>query len=272
VSNDKAAVAKAKSVIDHSSMVRTPSRSTSRPNDAVEWQTDMDGRAGALDAFDLDAAAMQFDQVLGKRQAEAGALVFLDDGVLDLAEEFQCDHNFLGRHADASIGDAKSKSARRIERSSPFSRAYLSLPPQDSHFSLRQLSSILCNLTARDTMAQTPIANKGNFLHIYDFRVMAGHEEEFIRLFDEFDYSDGNPMHKSSAQVKDGVLCRDTEDPRHFYLIAEWSSIEEHAKIRKILTEKIKPEFIKYIEGRGFVPKYAEIVSSTPEHILQKAS
>ena len=54
-------------------------------------------------------------------------------------------------------------------------------------------------------MAQEPLATKGNFLHIYDFRVAAGHEDEFIRLFEEFDYSDGNPMHKSAAQVKDGV-------------------------------------------------------------------
>src|SRR2546422_10198974 len=63
-------------------------------------------------------------------------------------------------------------------------------------------------------MAQEPLATKGNFLHIYDFRVAAGHEDEFIRLFEQFDYSDGNPMHKSAAQVKDGVLCRDTEDPQ----------------------------------------------------------
>jgi quinol monooxygenase YgiN len=121
-------------------------------------------------------------------------------------------------------------------------------------------------------MAQEPIATKGNYLHIYDFRVMPGHEEEFIRLFEEFDYSDGNPMHKSSAQVKDGVLCRDTEDPRRFFLIAEWSDIEEHAKIRKILANEIKPEFIKYIEGGKFIPKYVEVVSSTPDEILQKAA
>lgn len=65
-------------------------------------------------------------------------------------------------------------------------------------------------------MAQEPLASKGNFLHIYDFRVQAGQEAEFIRLFEEFDYSDGNPMHKSAAQVKDGVLCRDTEDHSDF--------------------------------------------------------
>jgi len=120
-------------------------------------------------------------------------------------------------------------------------------------------------------MAQEPIATKGNYLHIYDFRVQSGHEEEFIKSFEEFDYSDGNPMHKSSAQVKDGVLCRDVDDPQRFYLIAEWSDIEEHAKIRKILANEIKPEFIKYIEGGKFIPKYVEIVSSTPDDILQKA-
>jgi len=92
------------------------------------------------------------------------------------------------------------------------------------------------------------------------------------RLFEAFDYSDGNPMHKSSAQVKDGVLCRDTEDPQRFFLIAEWADIEEHARIRKILANEIKPEFIKYIEGHKFVPKYVEVVSSTPDEILKKAA
>jgi quinol monooxygenase YgiN len=121
-------------------------------------------------------------------------------------------------------------------------------------------------------MAQAPLATKGNYLHIYDFHIKPGTEAEFIRLFEEFDYSDGNPMHKSSAQVKDGVLCRDTEDPLRFYLIAEWSDIEEHAKIRKILANEIKPEFIKLIEGGKFVPKYVKVVSSTPQEILARAS
>ena len=121
-------------------------------------------------------------------------------------------------------------------------------------------------------MAQEPIATKGNFLHIYDFRVKAGHEAEFIKSFEIFDYSDDNPMHKSSAQVKDGVLCRDTEDPQRFFLIAEWADIEEHARIRRILANEIKPSFIKLIESGRFVPKYVEVVSSTPDEILQKAA
>ncbi|MCT2398461.1 antibiotic biosynthesis monooxygenase [Novosphingobium mangrovi (ex Huang et al. 2023)] len=117
-------------------------------------------------------------------------------------------------------------------------------------------------------MAMEPLATKGNYLHIYDFRVEPGREEEFIALFDEFDYSDGNPMHKSPAQVQDGVLCRDTTDPQRFFLIAEWSDIAEHARIRAILAEEIRPAFISLIEGRRFVPTYAEVVSSTPHHIL----
>jgi hypothetical protein len=130
----------------------------------------------------------------------------------------------------------------------------------------------LCTNIMEAAMAQTPLAKKGNFLHIYDFRVTPGHETEFIRLFEEFDYSDANPMHKSRAQVKDGVLCRDVEDPQRFFLIAEWADIEEHAEIRKILANEIKPEFIKYIEGGRFIPKYVEVVSSTPDEILKKAS
>ena len=120
-------------------------------------------------------------------------------------------------------------------------------------------------------MAQEPLAQKGNFLHIYDFRIQPGTESEFIRLFEAFDYSDGNPMHKSSAQVKDGVLCRDMKDPLRFYLIAEWASIEEHARILPVLRD-MKPDFIKYIEGGKFVPNYVEVVSSTPEEILSKAA
>ncbi|MFZ1090976.1 MAG: hypothetical protein WAN75_17380 [Xanthobacteraceae bacterium] len=121
-------------------------------------------------------------------------------------------------------------------------------------------------------MAQEPLATKGNYLHIYDFRVQKGHEQEFITSFEKFDYSDGNPMHKSKAQVKDGVLCRDTEDPQRFFLIAEWADIDEHARIRKVLANEIKPEFIKYIEGGKFIPKYVEVVSSTPDEILNKAA
>lgn len=123
-------------------------------------------------------------------------------------------------------------------------------------------------------MAQEPLGKKGNYFHIYDFRVKPGTGEEFVKTFEIFDYSDENPMHKSPAQVKDGVMLRDVEDPDHFYLIAEWADIEVHAQIRKQLVE-MAPEFIDYIEDLdkgAFVPKYGEIVSSTPQSLLDQAA
>jgi len=107
----------------------------------------------------------------------------------------------------------------------------------------------------------------GNFLPMYDFRVEAGREAEFVRLLEEFD-----PSHKSWAHAKDGVLCRDTEDPQRFFLIAEWSDIVERAKIRKVLAEEIRPAFVGLIERRKFGPKYVEVVSPTPDEILNAAA
>jgi len=120
-------------------------------------------------------------------------------------------------------------------------------------------------------MALVPLATQGNYLHIYDFRVKPGQVREFITLFNEFDYSDSNPMHKSPAQVKDGVLVQDVTDDHHFWLIGEWTSIEEHARIRKMLVE-LKPVFVGLVEGGKFVPAYARIVSSTPQEVLDKAA
>ena len=120
-------------------------------------------------------------------------------------------------------------------------------------------------------MTLEALAKKGHYFHIYDFRVKPGTGDEFIDLFNEFDYSDVNPMHKSPAQVKDGVLCRDTEDADHFYLIGEWKDIDVHREIRRQLSEQIRPDFIRLIEGGSFVPTYAEIVTETPQEILDKA-
>jgi hypothetical protein len=58
-------------------------------------------------------------------------------------------------------------------------------------------------------MALVPLATKGNYFHVYDFRVKSGTGERFIELFNKFDYGDNNPFHRSDKQVKDGVLCRD---------------------------------------------------------------
>jgi len=123
-------------------------------------------------------------------------------------------------------------------------------------------------------MAQQPLATKGNYFHIYDFWVKPGTGDRFLKEFEEFDYSDINPMHKSPAQVKDGVMLQDVTDPDHFYLIAEWADIEEHARILKELV-KMKPDFVNYIKDLdkgAFVPKYAKIVSSTPQHLLDAAA
>lgn len=120
-------------------------------------------------------------------------------------------------------------------------------------------------------MALEALAKRGHYFHVYDFRVRPGTGETFIELFNQFDYSDDNPMHKSPAQVKDGVLCRDTEDPDHFYLIGEWRDIDVHREIRKLMADTLRPEFIKLVEGGSFEPTYAEIVSETPQDILDRA-
>ncbi len=120
-------------------------------------------------------------------------------------------------------------------------------------------------------MALVALASLGNFLHVYDFRVKPGCGDDFIRMFNEFDYSDDNPMHKSPAQVKDGVLCRDTEDPNHFYLIGEWRDIDVHRKIRESMKDIVRPDFMSMVEGGSFIPTYAEIVTETPQDILDKA-
>ena len=122
-------------------------------------------------------------------------------------------------------------------------------------------------------MALVSLAKAGNFMHIYDFRVKPGSGDQFIKLFDEFDYSDANPMHKSRAQAKDGVLCQDVNDPDHFYLLGEWRDIKVHAEILVQLAA-LKPEFASLVEGgpQRFKPIYAKVVSSTPQHLLDKAS
>ena len=74
-----------------------------------------------------------------------------------------------------------------------------------------------------------------------------------------------------AAQVKDGVLCRDAADPDHFYLIGEWADIEEHRRIREFVAREIKPEFVQLIEGGHFMPTYAQIVSMTPQEVLDKS-
>jgi hypothetical protein len=89
-----------------------------------------------------------------------------------------------------------------------------------------------------------PLANKGNYFHLYDFKVKPGRGDKFVELLNKFDYGDNNPFHRSSAQVKDGVLCGDAADFDHFYLIGEWADIDEHRRIRELVAREIKPEFV----------------------------
>ena len=110
-------------------------------------------------------------------------------------------------------------------------------------------------------MANRPLAQKGNFLHVYDFRVKPGTGDEFIRRFEEFDYSGQNPMHESPAQVSDGVLCRDENDPDHFYLIAEWSDKAAHRALRQEILATIRPGFLELLEKPEFTPIYADVVA-----------
>jgi len=112
-------------------------------------------------------------------------------------------------------------------------------------------------------MGNPPLAEKGNFIHIYDFRVKPGTGAEFIRLFTEFDQSGDNPMHHSDAQVKDGVLCQDENDPDHFYLLAEWKDKDEHRRIRKELVEGQRPPFLDLVldlDKGSYIPIYADVV------------
>ena len=48
-------------------------------------------------------------------------------------------------------------------------------------------------------------------------------------------------MHTSSAQVKDGVVCREVNNPDHFSLLGEWADIDVHAKICRHLAEDSSP-------------------------------
>ena len=51
-------------------------------------------------------------------------------------------------------------------------------------------------------MALVPLATKGNYFHVYDFRVKAGRGDEFVELFNKFDYGDNNPFHHSRARSR----------------------------------------------------------------------
>ena len=109
------------------------------------------------------------------------------------------------------------------------------------------------------------LAQEGHVVHIYDFRVKPGTGDEFIRLFNEFDYAPENPMHRATERVKDGVLCRDAADPDRFYLLGEWTSIEAHRAILDQIRTLVPPKFFALLaEGSAMIPNYATVVSEAP--------
>jgi heme-degrading monooxygenase HmoA len=117
-------------------------------------------------------------------------------------------------------------------------------------------------------MAIEALASEGNVIFITEYRVQPGQGDEFVKLFREFDCSNDNVMHKQSAQVKDGVLCRDPEDTDHFYLIGEWQTEQAHQaaldQLRKIAT----PRFVSLIQNNPGRPKYLKVVMATPAELL----
>lgn len=119
-------------------------------------------------------------------------------------------------------------------------------------------------------MTMIPLASEGNTLFISDFRVKPGTGDEFVVLFREFDYSDANVMHQDAAQVKDGVLCRDPNDPDHFVLVGEWQTREAHAAALQQLGKYGTPKFLSLIQGGRLGPKYFDVVAATPPEHLGK--
>ena len=47
-------------------------------------------------------------------------------------------------------------------------------------------------------MALIPLATKGNYFHVYDFRVKPGRGGEFVELFNKF----GPAYHRASASLR----------------------------------------------------------------------
>ena len=122
-------------------------------------------------------------------------------------------------------------------------------------------------------MAMEPLAKKGNYFHVYDFRVKPGTAARFVQLFEEHDYRDDNPFHQTPAQIKDGVIAQDVSDPDHLYLIGEWADIEVHANLRNAqMAANEKPAFMDLLVPGTFRPVYAKIVMSTPKEVLDRAA
>ena len=105
-----------------------------------------------------------------------------------------------------------------------------------------------------------PLARIGNFIHVYDFYTKPGTSDEFVRLFVEWDQGGSNPMHGPAEQVREGVLCRDENNPDHFYLLGEWSDKDVHRGLLKRLHES-RPRFQELLRDGPLRPIYADVVA-----------
>ena len=110
-------------------------------------------------------------------------------------------------------------------------------------------------------MGKQPLATIGHTIHVYDFRVAPGTGDTFVAEFAAADKAGTNLMHQSPAQVKDGVLCRNDDDPAHFYLLGEWSDKEAHKAIwQRVFGGDSLPNRYRNVIGGTFKPIYATVV------------
>ena len=116
------------------------------------------------------------------------------------------------------------------------------------------------------------LAEEGNFIQVYDFKVKPGKGDEIIALFNEFDYSDDNLMHRSSTGVEDGL---DVADPDRFYLIGEWRSVEGRRRSAEGNLGALSPKFFDLLEER-LSPNYgsyrARRPSTSPRSVTQNSA
>lgn len=111
-------------------------------------------------------------------------------------------------------------------------------------------------------MEKESFAGVGHTVHVYDFRVQPGMGDQFVQEWDAADKSGTNPMHSSPAQVKDGVLCRDDDDPDHFYLLGEWNDKAAHFAIwEKRFGSGDLPPHCRLVKGGEFKPTYTTVVA-----------
>ena len=116
------------------------------------------------------------------------------------------------------------------------------------------------------------LATEGNVIFIFELRSKPGRGDELIAAIRKFDFTDDNPMNNDPANLKDGVLCRDPEDPDHFFMIGEWKSATAHREALVRALAQGTPPFFELMDG-GFSPsKYLDVVMSAPPGYLTKTA